>query len=66
MADMQDSTWAIEHSFQEDPEKCSECSAFMIKDVVYSFLADKEMKKLVKTHAIVKGYFIPYRQCQPP
>lgn len=68
ITDMQNSTWkqAIEHSFQKDPEKCPECSTFMIKDVVFSFLADREIKKLVKTHGIVKGYFIPYRRYQPP
>ncbi len=62
------STWvkAVEHSFEKNPEKCPECSTFMLVDVVFSFNADKEIKKLVKTHGIVKGYFIPYRRAQPP
>jgi hypothetical protein len=41
--------------FEKNPEICPNCSAFMIKDVVFSFLADKEIQKLVKTHGIEKG-----------
>jgi hypothetical protein len=50
-------TWAkaIEHSFEKNPEVCPECSTYMIRDVVFSFQADKEIKKLAKTHGIEKG-----------
>jgi len=62
------SIWAkaVEHSFEKNPEICPECSTFMVRDVVFSFLADREIKKLVKTHGIVKGYFIPFRRSLPP
>ena len=61
-------TWAkaVEHSFEKNPEMCPNCSAYMIRDVVFSFLADKEIKKLVKTHGIEKGYFIPYSKSRAP
>lgn len=61
-------TWAkaVEHSFEKNPEICPNCSAFMIRDVVFSYLADKEIKKLVKTHGIEKGYFIPYNKSRAP
>ena len=62
-------TWAkgIEHSFQKNPEVCPDCLTFMVKDTVYSFLADIEIKKLVKTHGIKNGYFKQYRrQAKPP
>jgi hypothetical protein len=58
---------AIEHSFEKNPEKCPKCSSDMTKDVVFSFYADKEIKKLVTTYVIIKGYFIPYkRKARPP
>ncbi len=62
------SAWAkaVEHSFEKNPEICPHCSTFMIREVVFSFLADKEIKKLVKTHGIEKGYFISYQRSRPP
>ena len=54
-------TWAkaIENSFQKNPEVCPDCLKYMVKDTVYSFRADNVIKRLVKTHAIVGGYFKP-------
>ena len=69
LAEIDRKTWAkaIEHSFQKNPEICPDCLALMIKDTVYSFMADAEIKKLVKTHGIRDGYFKPYRrQGRPP
>jgi hypothetical protein len=62
-------TWAkaIEHSFGKDPEVCPECSLPMLRDTVYSYNADREISRLIKTHEIIKGYFIPYkRKPRPP
>lgn len=59
-------TKVVENSFEANPEICPECLTFVIRDVVFSFQADKEIKKLFKTHGIMKGYFIPYRRSQPP
>ena len=61
-------TWAkvVEHSFEKNSEICPECSSFMIKDVIFTFYADKEIKKLIKTHGIVKGYFIPFKKSRSP
>jgi len=58
---MERRTWAkaVERSFNKNPEKCPECGSFMSKETVFSFFADREMNKLVKTHMIVKGYFKP-------
>jgi len=56
----------IEYSFEKNPEKCPACSSDMVKDVVFSFYADKEIKKMATTHAIIKGYFIPKRKARPP
>jgi hypothetical protein len=71
---IQQRTWkmAIEHSFNENPEicldcarhKCPDCSHDMVADTVYSSLTDKEIKALVKTHVIIKGYFRPLKR--PP
>ena len=68
LAEIDRKTWAkaIEKSFNANPEICPDCMALMIKDTVYSFLADSEMKKLVKTHGIRNGFFKPYRQTKPP
>ena len=54
-------TWAkaIENSFQKNPEVCPDCLKYMVKDIVYSFRADNAMKMLIKTHAIIGGYFKP-------
>ncbi len=38
----------------------------MVKDVVFSFYADKEIKRLITTHAISKGNFIPYKKKAQP
>ncbi|HPS56466.1 MAG TPA: hypothetical protein PK514_00025 [Spirochaetota bacterium] len=45
---------------------CPDCMALMIKDTVYSFMADAEIKKLVRTHGIRNGYFKPYRRVVKP
>jgi len=57
---------ALEYSLIKNPEIYQECSSFIIKDIVFSSNADNEIKKFVKTHFIVKGYFIPYKKSQPP
>ena len=62
-------TWAkaIENSFQKNPEVCPDCLKYMIKDTVYSFRADNVIKRLVKTHAIIGGYFKPFvKQVRSP
>lgn len=61
-------TWvkAIEHSFEKNPEVCPECSSVMIRDIVFSFSADREMRKLIKTHRIYRGYFISYQTAIKP
>ena len=61
LAEIDRRTWAkaIEHSFLKNPEICPECSALMRKDTVYSFFADKEMQRLLRTHEIKTGYFVP-------
>ena len=46
---------AIEISFNKKPENCPDCGTRMVPDTIYSFSADKEIKKLVKTHRIVRG-----------
>ncbi len=57
-------TWAlaIQNSFEKAPEECPECFSLMMQETIFSFLADREIKKLIKTHAIIKGYFIPYKK----
>ena len=54
-------TWAkgIERAFDKDPVICPECSTEMVPDTVYSYQADIEIKELIKTHMIIKGYFRP-------
>ncbi len=61
-------TWskAVEHSFEKNPEICPHCSTFMIRDVIFSFQADREIKILLKIHGVKKGYFIPYKGLRPP
>jgi hypothetical protein len=68
LAEIDRRTWAkaIEYSFKKNPEICPDCLALMIKDTVYYFLADTEIKKLVKTHGIRNGYFRPYRRQRKP
>ena len=68
LKDIDRATWAraVEHSFEHKPEECPRCSSLMIKEVVFSFFADREIKKLLKTHEIIKGYFVPYEKYRPP
>ncbi len=53
---------AIEHSFNKQPEKCPECNGQMQLDTVFSSFADKEIHRIMKTHALVNGYFIPKKK----
>jgi hypothetical protein len=55
---------AIYHSFNKNPERYPNCSHDMVADTVYSSLADNEIKELVETHVIIKGYFRPLKR--PP
>ena len=69
LAEIDRRTWAkaIEHSFLKNPENCPKCSALMRKDTVYSFFADQEIQKLLRTHEIEEGYFVPRETaCEPP
>ena len=52
-------TWtaAIEHSFYKNPELCPDCGAEMIESAVFSYYADREWRKLWKTHMLYQGYF---------
>ncbi len=52
-------TWAhaIEHSFDTNPEICPDCGAYMAESVVFAYFADREWRKLWKTHLLVGGYF---------
>ncbi|MBN2078917.1 MAG: hypothetical protein JW838_08120 [Spirochaetes bacterium] len=52
-------TWtkAIQGSFDTDPENWPECGAQMIESFVYAYFADREWRKLWKTHLLVGGYF---------
>jgi len=52
-------TWAhaIEHSFDTNPEICPDCGAYMIESVVFAYFADREWRKLWKTHLLHGGYF---------
>jgi hypothetical protein len=61
LKDIEKSMWskAIEISFNKKPENCPDCGTLMLPDTIYSFSADSEIKKLVKTHTIIKGYFRP-------
>ncbi len=54
-------TWAyaIEHCFQKDPERCPQCGTTMRETIIYSYYADRIMKKLTHSHYLDKGYFIP-------
>ncbi len=64
MKEIDRKTWAlaIQNSFDKAPEECPECTTFMLPDTIFSFLADREIKKLIKTHVIVKGYFISFKK----
>ena len=69
LAEIDRRTWAraIEHSFLKNPEICPKCSTAMRKETVFSFFADKEMRKLLETHEIEEGYFLPREPaCEPP
>jgi len=61
LAEIDRRTWAraIEHSFLKNPEICPRCSTAMRKETVFSFFADKEIRKLLETHEIEEGYFLP-------
>ncbi|MBN1495147.1 MAG: transposase, partial [Spirochaetes bacterium] len=52
-------TWAhaIEHSLDTNPEICPDCGAHMIESVVFAYFADREWRKLWKTHILHAGYF---------
>jgi hypothetical protein len=52
-------TWAraIESSFDKNPEKCPDCGTDMIESVAFAFFADREWRKLWKTHLLFGGYF---------
>ena len=54
-------TWAfaIEHCFQKDPKRCPRCGDAMMEQVIFSFEAERAVKKLTVTHYLYKGYFIP-------
>jgi len=56
-------TWAyaIEHCFQKDPELCPRCRIPMTDRVVFSFEAERTVKKLTITHYLYQGYFLPRR-----
>jgi hypothetical protein len=50
---------AIEISFNKKPEICPDSGTLMMPDTIYSFSADREIERLVKTHTIIRGYFRP-------
>jgi hypothetical protein len=52
-------TWAkaIENSFDIDPELCPDCGTKMIESAVFSYRADREWRKLWRTHLLFGGYF---------
>ncbi|TFH38590.1 MAG: IS91 family transposase [Chrysiogenales bacterium] len=52
-------TWAkaIQSSFDTNPKLCPDCGAQMIESVVFAYFADREWRKLWKTHLLVGGYF---------
>jgi len=66
LKDIEKTMWAkaFEISFNKKPENCPDCGTRMVPDTIYSFSADKEIKKLVKTHKIVRGYFKPYLKAE--
>ena len=68
LAEIDRRTWAraIEHSFLKNPEICPQCSAVMRKETVFSFFADKEIRKLFRTHEIEEGYFVPREPAGEP
>lgn len=35
------------------------CKAMMMTETIYSYFADREIKTIVKTHTIIRGYFKP-------
>ncbi|OHD64914.1 MAG: hypothetical protein A2176_04750 [Spirochaetes bacterium RBG_13_51_14] len=52
-------TWAkaIESSFDANSEICPDCGTEMFESVVFSYFADREWRKLWKTHLLIGGYF---------
>ena len=63
LARIRKNTWAmaVKHCFDRDPERCPRCGETMVRSVVYASDAGREAKRLWRTHACIKGYFIPYR-----
>jgi hypothetical protein len=52
-------TWAkaIQSSFDTNPEVCPDCGAIMVESAVFSYFADREWRKLWRTHLLYAGYF---------
>jgi hypothetical protein len=48
---------AIQSSFDKNPELFPDCCAEMIESAIFAFFADRERRKLWKTHIIFGGYF---------
>ena len=63
LARIRKNTWAmaVKHCFDRAPERCPRCGETMVRFLVYASNAVLEAKRLWRTHACVKGYFIPYR-----
>ena len=57
--DIKRKTWAkaIHSSFDKNPELCPDCGTEMIESSVFAFFADREWRKLWKTHLLHGGYF---------
>jgi hypothetical protein len=56
---IQKKTWAkaIQSSFDKNPELCPDCGSEMIESSIYAFFADREWRKLWRTHLLYGGYF---------
>ncbi|MBN2161239.1 MAG: transposase [Spirochaetes bacterium] len=52
-------TWAaaIQNSFDTNPEICPDCGAEMIESAVFAYEADRQWRRLWKTHLLYGGYF---------
>ena len=72
LQEIDNKTWAkaIQNSFTKNPGKCPDCKAMMMTETIYSYFADREIKTIVKTHTIIRGYFKPNikgkKRLQPP
>lgn len=51
--------WAIEHCFDKKPERCPLCDREMFLEDVYSYAAVKQIRSILHTHIIKKGYLYP-------